>query len=90
MDRRISVSQEAVNEILKRSNILLEETSILLNGASKSVMNAEIQGWSDMNYIKFKDDFDNAERTIKDGLKQFEDILIPELKKILHSIEDFS
>ena len=90
MDKRISISQDAVNEILKRANILVEESQILLNTTTKSVVNAEMQGWNDINYIRFKDNYDTAERTLKDGIKQFEEVLVPELKKLLNSIEDFS
>lgn len=90
MDKRISISQDAVNEILKRMNILVEEGQMLLNTTNKSVLNAEMQGWNDLNFIRFKDNFDIAERTLKDGFKQFEESLIPELKKLLNAIEDFS
>lgn len=90
MDKRISISQDAVNEILKRMNILVEEGQMLLNSTNKAVLNAEMQGWNDMNFIRFKDNFDIAERTLKDGFKQFEEGLIPELKKLLNAIEDFS
>lgn len=90
MDKRISISQDAVNEILKRMNILVEEGQMLLNTTNKSVLNAEMQGWNDLNFIRFKDNFDIAERTLKDGFKQFEEGLVPELKKLLNAIEDFS
>lgn len=90
MDNRISISQEAVNEIAKRATILVEEGQILLNSVNKSVMAAELNGWNDMHYIRFKDNFDGAERTMKDSLKQFEEVLIPELKKLSNAIEDFS
>lgn len=90
MDKRISISQDAVNEILKRANILVEESQILLSTTTKSVVNAEMQGWTDINYIRFKDNYDTAERTLKEGIKQFEEVLVPELKKLLNSIEDFS
>lgn len=87
--RRISIDQDAVNEILKRSSALVEEVGIMLSGADRALVNAELQGWNDEYYINFKDDFDIAERLIKEGVKQFEETLIPELKKILASIEDF-
>jgi hypothetical protein len=87
--RRISIDQDAVNEILKRSSALVEEVGIMLSGANRALINAEMQGWNDEYYINFKDDFEIAERLIKEGVKQFEETLIPELKKILSSIEDF-
>lgn len=87
--RRVSIDQDAVNEILKRSSALVEEVGIMLSGANRALINAEMQGWNDEYYINFKDDFEIAERLIKEGVKQFEETLIPELKKILSSIEDF-
>ena len=87
--RRVSIDQDAVNEILKRSSALVEEVGIMLSGANRALINAEMQGWNDEYYINFKDDFEIAERLIKEGVKQFEETLIPELKKILNSIEDF-
>lgn len=89
MTRKISIDQDAVNEILKRSNALVEEVNIMISGANRAVVNAELQGWNDEYYINFKVNFEMAERLLKDGVKQFEETLIPDLKKILRSIEDF-
>jgi len=89
MSKNISVSEEVVNDILKRIHILVEESTILINQANRSVTSAEIQGWNDINYIHFKDNYDNAERQVKEGLKEFEESIIPELKRILNSIEEF-
>lgn len=89
MTKRISIDQDAVNEILKRSAALVEEVNIMISGANRAVVNAELQGWNDEHYVNFKDNFEMAERLLKDGVKQFEETLIPDLKKILRSIEDF-
>ena len=90
MAKNIVVSEEAVNDILKKILIMIEEVQILTNQSNRSVSAAELQGWNDMNYIHFKDKFDNAERQIKEGIKEMEEVLVPDLKKILNSIEDFS
>jgi len=89
MAKSILVNEETVNEILKRLNILAEETNIVLSQANRAVENAELQGWNDLNYVTFKDNFENAERKIKEGVKEIEEVLTPELKKILASIESF-
>jgi predicted proteasome-type protease len=89
MSKTISVSEETVTDILKRILILIEETNILLNQSNRSVMSAEIQGWNDINYIQFKDMYDTAERQVKEGIKEFDEVLVPELKKIISSIEEF-
>jgi hypothetical protein len=58
--RRISIDQDAVNEILKRSSALVEEVGIMLSGANRALINAEMQGWNDEYYINFKDDFETV------------------------------
>jgi len=88
-EKRISISSEAVTDILLRLNILSEELGILSSSVNKSVTNAELQGWNDNSYYRFKEEYDSTERQVKDILSQYEEVLIPNLKKILNSIENF-
>lgn len=90
MDTKIAVSLTALTEILKKSELFLEDTAMALGNVNKSVYNAEILGWNDNSYSKFKDDFDNLQKNIRDSLRDFEEVLIPSLKKKIEYLKDFS
>ena len=89
MSKNISVNEESLLEIMKKLNTLNEETVIHLNSVSKTIDFAEMEGWNDSNFLKFKEDFHNVDRLLKDGLRNLEDNLIPELKRILLLLEEY-
>jgi hypothetical protein len=89
MITRVSVDPDTVMDILKKSNNIVDDINLLLSAINKSVYDAEISGWNDHRYDLFKDNFDTGEKMLKDGVRHFEDVLIPDLKRILVSIEDF-
>lgn len=90
MDTKIAISLTALTEILKKSELFLEDTSIALGNVNRAVYNAEVLGWNDSSYSKFKDDFDNLQKNIKDSLRDFEETLIPGIKKKIEYLKDFS
>jgi len=89
MDKKISVSEEALNEIYKSISNMVEENYSLLNTVSKSIDSAENDGWTDSRFIRFRDEFLNAERLFREGNSYFEDILLPEIKRIQILIENY-
>jgi hypothetical protein len=48
-----------------------------------------MEGWSDAKFARFKDEYLTGDRMIKEGLNYFEDVLEPELKRILAVIENY-
>ena len=89
MDKRISVTEESLNDILKTLVYMIEESYHNMNSVTKAIDAAEMDGWTDNKFLKFKDEFLVAERNIKYGLKQFEDNLIPTIKKIQNLIDQY-
>jgi len=89
MDKKISVSEESLVEINKAMNLMVEETYALLTNVNRAIESAEMDGWTDNKFVKFRDEFMNAERLYKEGNQYLEDILLPELKRIQIVIEGY-
>ena len=85
----IHISQESVQNILKRLRIFVEDSNSLLAAVKKAVIEAEINGWKDESYFRFKDDFENMSRRYADSIKEAEDNLIPRLNHINAAIDNF-
>ena len=85
----IHISQESVQNILKRLRIFVEDSNSLLASVKKAVIEAEINGWKDESYFRFKDDFENMSRRYVDSIKEAEDNLIPRLNHINAAIDNF-
>ena len=85
----IHVSQESVQNILKKMRVFVEDSNNLLFSLKRAVMEAEINGWKDESYYRFKDEFENMTRRYSDGLKEAEDNLIPRLNHINAAIDNF-
>lgn len=88
-NKEIAVSLVALTEVLKKSELFLEETYISLQGVTRAVDNAELMGWKDQSYTAFKDSFEDIKYGIKGALREVEDTLIPTLKKHIDFIENF-
>lgn len=89
MDKKISVSEEALAEIAKAMSIMVEETYMHLGNLHRAIDSAEMEGWTDIKFIKFRDEFLNADRLYKEGNSYLEDILMPEIKRIQILIEGY-
>lgn len=85
----IHVSQESVQNILKKMRVFAEDSNNLLSSLKRAVMEAEINGWKDESYYRFKDEFENMSRRYSDALKEAEDNLIPRLNHINAAIDNF-
>lgn len=85
----IHVSQESVQNILKKMRVFVEDSNSLLSSVKRAVMEAELNGWKDESYFKFKDEFENMTRKYTDAIKETEDNLIPRLNHINSAIDNF-
>ena len=89
MDKRISVTEESINEINKSMVQLLENVHMSINEVKKSIDIAEMEGWTDHKFMKFKEDFQQSERYFKEGLQYVDDIIMPEIKRIRLVLEGY-
>jgi len=89
MAKRISVDENSILDILKRTIALADDTNIALNSVSRTLTNAESQGWNDDSYYKYNELYSQQEKKIKDVLREIEEVSIPELKGIVRAINDF-
>lgn len=89
MDKRVSVSEESINDLIKHLQYLITETYGNIDDMVKSIDNAEMEGWNDNKFIEFKDDFLNAERMFKQGLRHLEDSSLSNLRRIKMIIEQY-
>lgn len=88
-EMKVVVDGAVVQELLRKTNKLIEETRINLNALNQAVAAAEMMGWNDKNYYRFKDNFSIAKRHFDEGLSLMEEVISPELKRILNNIENF-
>ena len=86
---RISVDGLVVQDLLRKSNRLIEEARESLDSLNQAVAAAEMSGWNDASYYKFRDNFTMAKRQIEDGLALLEEVAVPELRRILANIDNF-
>ena len=89
MDKRIQISEEAVNEIKNRMSLFLEETRSLLSNLERTIDNAEVMGWRDFRYRDFKERFESLSKPIKDSIREMEEDMLPELNILISSINEF-
>lgn len=85
----IHISQESVQNILKKMKIFTEESNNLMTSLKRAVMEAESNGWKDESYYRFRDEFENMSRRYSDAVKDAEDNLIPRLNHINAAIDNF-
>jgi len=89
MDTKIAVTEEALAELTKSLNELLDSNNHAINSVKRSLDLAEVEGWNDRKFTKFKEDFSQAERYLKEGSQYIEDILLPELRRIYMILEGY-
>jgi len=89
MDKKISVSEESINDINKSLVQLLDNINTSINTVKKSIDIAEMEGWNDIKFLKFKEEFQQAERFLKEGNNYIEDIIMPEIRRIRLLLEGY-
>lgn len=89
MAKIISISEESVQDLLKKSNDMIEELRSNVHSIERSLNMAESMGWNDQKFIEVKDDYRDILSKINESLIATEEIMVPKLRKILNNIEDF-
>ena len=78
----IHVSQESIQNMLRKLKIFAEDSATLLMTSKRALAEAEISGWKDESFFRFKDEFEDA-------IKEVEENLIPRLNHINTVIDSF-
>lgn len=86
---QINVNSTSVSNVLKKLNLLSEELRLIISDVDKTIDNAELEGWNDAQYFAFKESFYDSKSLMINGVKRVEEDLIPTLRKILRSAEEF-
>ena len=89
MSNQISINKDTVIEVRKRITIFLEESEETLKNAERSVYDAELEGWNDYQYKEFLDMYLDVQQNITNELKRMDEDIIPFLRKLEISIDDF-
>ena len=89
MDKKVSVTEESLDELLKHIQYMITETYGNLSDVMKTIDNAEMEGWNDSRFAEFKDDFLMADRMVKQGVRHMEDSILPNLRRIKSLIEQY-
>ena len=85
----IHVSQESIQNMLRKLKIFAEDSASLLMTSKRALAEAEISGWKDESFFRFKDEFENMSRKYADAIKEVEENLIPRLNHINTVIDSF-
>jgi len=89
MSDQISINKDTVIEVRKRITIFLEEAEETLKNAERSVYDAELEGWNDHRYKEFLDMYLDIQQNITNELKKMDEDIVPYLRKLEISIDDF-
>jgi len=89
MDSKISITEESLNELTKAVNQLTENIGFSVNSVKKAFELAEMEGWNDRKFIQIREDFNQAERLIKEGTSYVDDIIVPELRRLKMILEGY-
>lgn len=89
MAKIISISEESVQDLLKKSNDMIEELRSNVHSIERSLNMAESMGWNDQKFVEVKDDYRDILSKINESLIATEEVMVPKLRKILNNIEDF-
>lgn len=87
---RININIENVHAILKKIQILEEETLLFLSDVDKNIVNSEVDGWNDKRYYEFKESFDDTKNLYYSAIKRINDEHIPFLKKLIRFSEEYN
>lgn len=88
-EMKISVDGAVIQELIRKTNKMIEDTRMNLSLLDQSVVTAEMTGWNDKNYHKFKENFMIAKRNVEEGISLLEEVVLPFLKRTMSNIENF-
>jgi len=86
---QISLNKDALKEVVRRLNIFLEETDEQLRTLDRTVANAETDGWNDMYYHEFYEQYSDTALIIRNELKKIEEEILPNLRRLERSADEF-
>jgi len=89
MANQINVNTESITNILSKLTDFREEIEARIMELQRIVDIAEDEGWNDSSYHEFKDFFQDIRSAILDPVRVIEEEMIPSLKKIMRSAENF-
>jgi len=89
MDKKISVSEESLNDIYKNIQSLIESVDLELNNVRKSFDLAEMEGWNDKKYHQLKNSFLESKYFFNEGRNYLEEVVIPEIRRLQTVVDTY-
>lgn len=89
MAERISINREALVDIKRKLTLFVEDTEEGIKSLDRSITNAELEGWDDSKYDEFYDKYTELSLNINNEIKRVEEELLPFIKKLETSFDDF-
>ena len=86
----IRINTDSIHMVMKKLEFMKEELGILLSDADKEIELAEIEGWDDKSFFKFKEEYLNTKHEISNSLKRIEEDHLVYLKNIIKNTEELS
>ena len=88
-DSQITINKDSLIDIKRKLTAFKEEAEEYLSNVERSVLNAELEGWSDSRYDEFRDKFMETKQIINNELKRIDEELLPFLKKTENAFDSF-
>ena len=86
----IRINTDSIRMVMKKLEFMKEELGVLLSDADKEIELAEIEGWDDKSFFKFKEEYLNTKHEISNSLKRIEEDHLVYLKNIIKNTEELS
>lgn len=79
----IRINTDSLLLVMKKLEYMKEELGTLLSDVDKEIELAELEGWDDKTFFKFKEDYLNTRYEISSSLKRIEEEHIIYLRKLI-------